>query len=195
MPRPWNLAQGAIVSIEKLAELLTQRNRVDGEIARLVGRPALIGHIGEWIASEVFDIALEPAANARGIDGQFRTGALAGRTVNVKCYGKREGLLDIRLAALPDYYLVLTGPAMAAMSSARTTRPFVIEEVFLFDARRLVRDLSTGPRPVKFGVATSVRAAFWHAARIYPVPIGAPATITTVQAARLKLFSSECCGG
>jgi hypothetical protein len=48
------------------------------------------GHLGEWIASQVFDIALEVSAVAEGIDGVFRSGALEGSMVNVKWYLKRE---------------------------------------------------------------------------------------------------------
>jgi len=50
--------------------------------------------MGEWIASKVFDIQLEDSAVAKAIDGRFRSGPLAGKTVNIKIYGKREGLLD-----------------------------------------------------------------------------------------------------
>jgi hypothetical protein len=34
------------------------------------------GHLGEWIAAQVFDIALEASAVAVGIDGRFRSGPL-----------------------------------------------------------------------------------------------------------------------
>src|SRR5947209_19797410 len=93
-----------------LAELLLRRNKLDEEIARTVGRPALIGHIGEYIAAKVFDITLENSAVNKGFDGRFCKGPLVGKSVNVKWYAKREGLLDIRLDAVPDFYLVLTGP-------------------------------------------------------------------------------------
>jgi hypothetical protein len=36
------------------------------------------GHLGEWIASVVFDIELESSASAKGIDGRFRSGPLRG---------------------------------------------------------------------------------------------------------------------
>ena len=44
------------MSLERLAELLRERNRVSTEIAALIGRPALNSHVGEYIASQVFDI-------------------------------------------------------------------------------------------------------------------------------------------
>jgi hypothetical protein len=57
--------------------------------------PMTLGHLGEWIASQVFDIELEPAATVPAIDGRFRSGPLQGSTVNVNWYLKREGLLDM----------------------------------------------------------------------------------------------------
>ena len=44
----------------------------------IVGRPALIGHVGEYIASRVFGIALEHSAANKGYDGRFTDGPLAG---------------------------------------------------------------------------------------------------------------------
>lgn len=128
----WILGQGGHAaqpsptsSLPRLAALVRQRNAIDEEIAALIGRPALPGRIGELIAAEVFDIELERSAAAAGYDGVFRSGHLAGATVNVKFYPKREGLLDIP-EAVPDYFLVLTGPrSAAAASSVGTTRPLV----------------------------------------------------------------------
>jgi hypothetical protein len=51
----------------------------------------------------VFGIALEPCANIAGCDGAFRAGPLAGKRANVKLHGKRENILDINAAAVPDY--------------------------------------------------------------------------------------------
>lgn len=98
----WMLGHGApqaapppVAPLERLASLLGQRNAVDADIASVIGRPAVVGHIGEFIAAEVFDIDLERSATRPGYDGVFRSGPLAGATVNIKFYGKREGLLDI----------------------------------------------------------------------------------------------------
>ena len=110
-------------SLAQAAALLRERNAIDAELARLIQRPMTSGHLGEWIAAQVFDIELEASAVAAGIDGRFRSGPLHGRTVNVKWYLKREGLLDTTEAAALDYYLVLTGPSSAAVSSRGTTRP------------------------------------------------------------------------
>ncbi|MGA9675080.1 MAG: hypothetical protein WBR28_07475 [Mycobacterium sp.] len=51
---------------------------------------------------------------------------------------------------------------------AFTVRPFRIDAVYLFDAHRLRIDL--GERGVNFSEATSVRAAHWDEAEIYPRP-------------------------
>lgn len=124
-------------SLARAAVLLGERNTIDAELARLIQRAMTSGHLGEWIAAQIFDIELEPTAVAAGIDGRFRSGPLQDRTVNIKWYLKREGLLDTMESPALDYYLVLTGPPSAASSSRGTIRPWCIEAVFLFDARQL----------------------------------------------------------
>ena len=44
--------------LEKLAELIKRRNRIDNEIAGIINRPVERGHVGEFIAFQ-FDIELE----------------------------------------------------------------------------------------------------------------------------------------
>ena len=94
--------------LKELARLIRQRNEIAREIGALIGRPALVGHIGEWIAQEVFSMRLEDSAVQKGFDGRFCAGPLVGKTVNVKWYGKREGLLDVNPDGVPDLYLVMT---------------------------------------------------------------------------------------
>ena len=36
--------------LKQLASLLARRNAIDEKIAALIGRPAISGHVGEWIA-------------------------------------------------------------------------------------------------------------------------------------------------
>lgn len=115
--------------LSETARLLHERNRIDARIAEIIGRPMTSGHLGEWIASEVFGIELEHSASAKSLDGRFRAGPLHGKTVNVKWYLKREGILDMTDADTLDYYLVMTGPSSAAASSAGSTRPWCIENV------------------------------------------------------------------
>lgn len=111
-------------TLTRLSTLIRERNRVATEIAAVIGRPAHPGHLGEFLAAQIFDIALERSATVKGIDGRFRTGALAGHSVNVKFYPCNAGLLDINPTAVPACYLVLAGPWTAAVSSRGTTAPW-----------------------------------------------------------------------
>lgn len=173
-------------TLAELAGLLLQYNRIGNQIAALIGRPAHIGHMGEFIAAQIFDIALESSANAKAIDGRFQTGTLAGRSVNIKWYAKQENLLDITPTALPDYYLVLTGPKTQLMSSQGSTRPWLIRSVYLFDAIQLVAILQR--QSSKIGVATSVKSALWHEAMLYPQQQFSLYLLSDEQKAMLALF-------
>lgn len=174
-----------------LSHLIHERNVVDTQIAELIGRPALAGHIGEYIAAEIFGIALEASASAAAIDGMFATGPLAGRSVNVKLYGKREGMLDLPAEGglSADYTLVLTGPTSSAGSSRGIPRPIVISAVYLFQNEELVAAVRA--RGAKIGVATSVAKAFWEAAEIYPRGSGTRMVLDEGQRMLLGLFGAE----
>ena len=175
-------------SSARAAALLHDRNAIDAELAELIDRPMTSGHLGEWIAARIFNIELEASATAAGIDGRFRSGALQGRTVNIKWYLKREGVLDTTELAALDYYLVLTGPPSAAASSRGATRPWCIQAVFLFDARQLRSEQIR--RGVKQGVASSVMKQRWAAAEIYPTPTNPRLTVTEQQARLIRLFAA-----
>jgi hypothetical protein len=172
--------------LERLAALVRERNRNELEIVRITGRPAQIGHLGEFIASRIFRIQLAATAVQRGFDGIFEDGPLRGRTVNIKWYAKREGLLDVDLSGASDNYLVLAGPKTPAMSSRGLARPWLIEEVFLFNAQDLHSALRA--RSVKLGIATSVSAAFWRAAEIYPNQGSQSLVPSAAQRRALRLF-------
>ena len=174
------------MSLEKLAGLIHERNIISGEIATIIGRPALNRHVGEYVASKIFDIELESSATAKGIDGRFTGGTLKGRTVNVKLYGKKENILDISMMNLADYYLVLTGPDGAVESSKGKTRPLVISQVFLFNMWRLIPELKE--RGVKIGIATSVRKQSWESAMIYPVQRNSDLVLHQKQIKQLSMF-------
>ncbi|WP_212818343.1 hypothetical protein [Polymorphospora rubra] len=130
-------------ALRAVAALLGERNAIDAKIAGHIGRPMTAGHLGEWIAAQIFDIDLEPAANARAFDGRFASGPLAGQTVNVKWYLQRDGILDVARSGQPDHYLVLTGPVAPAGTSRGGVRPWWVESVHLFDAGRLVAELES----------------------------------------------------
>ncbi len=173
-------------AIEDLATLLARRNEVDTQISLIIGRPAHQGHIGEFIASEIFDIQLEPSATTAAFDGRFRSGLLASRTVNIKWYAKRENLLDVSAAGVPDYFLVLTGQAAAPASSRGTTRPLLVESVFLFNGPEVIAGMTK--RGVAVGTASSVLKEHWAAAEVYPVGRNAALTLTETQRSLLALF-------
>jgi hypothetical protein len=178
--------------LAELAALLRERNALDARLGRLLERPVNTGSIGEWIAARIFDIELETAANTAGYDGHFTVGALAGQTVNVKAYGKREGMLDINPHAPLDYYLVFTGPkpTKAALISTRgTLRPFCIDAVYLFHAHRLHTELQE--RGVKVGVATSIRTVHCELAEIYPRSNNPLLVVSDAQRSRLAMFACD----
>ncbi len=178
--------------LAQLAEFIRKRNSLEREITALIGCSAQIGHIGEYVAARIFHIELEESASRKSIDGHFSDGPLKDRTVNVKWYALREGLLDISARALPDYYLVLTGPRSAALPSRGRSRPWVIESVFLFEAQMLVEELKRSG--VAIGVASSVREDLWTKAEIYPVQRNDVLELSEEQRAALALFSSKAVG-
>jgi len=175
--------------LRQLAELVVARNKIAADIAVLIGRPAQLGHVGEYIAAQVFEIALESSAAHKGSDGRFLRGPLAGRSVNVKWSTKHDGLLDINPEALPDYYLALRGPKSGAVSSRGATHPWIITSVFVFDAQKLVEQLRE--RGIKPGIATSVAQLFWQAAEIYPTQHSQALILSDEQRALLALFRAR----
>jgi hypothetical protein len=174
--------------LEKLADLLTKKRQIDLDISRIIMRPSLPSHIGEFIASRIFGMRLEVSATAKGIDGAFTEGPLKGRTVNVKLYGKQEGILDITTRSLADYYLVLTGPKSSPVTSRGGTRPLVIDHVYLFEMITLVRSLAN--RNLKIGTATSVAREYWDQAEIYPDQNNKKLILTGEQLRQLRLFGA-----
>jgi hypothetical protein len=174
--------------IQRLAALLQERNAVDEKIAGLIERPAFTGHIGEWIAAEVFGIRLQASAINQGSDGHFLHPPLQGRTVNVKLYTSRTNTLDMKKRDLPqpDFYLAMTGPKSTAATSRGCNRPCVIRDVFLFETASLLQRLGN----VKVGVATSIREREWLNARIFLTSTDrtAPLQLTPEQVEALRLL-------
>lgn len=136
----------SISDLQRLASLIRARNANEVEITRMIDRPARIGHVGEYIASRIFDIALEDSAVHPGSDDRFRSGPFAGRSVNIKMHGKREGLLDINPAYVPDFHLVLTDPRATVMSSKGAPRPLSVNDVFLIRGRSSDRSAACARR-------------------------------------------------
>lgn len=174
-----------------LALVVHKKNVADGRVARLLGRPALPGHFGEFVAARVFDIELHDNAAHPGSDGCFRSGSLVGKSVNIKYYTKHDRLLDMKKEgeAGPGYYLVMTGPEEGAGPSRGKIRPWVIESVFLFDARVLMRDLKTLNQNKRIGIATYVPVALWNKAIIYRNGVSLSCEVTDTQRDLLGRFS------
>jgi hypothetical protein len=69
------------------AALVRERNAVEARPARIIGRPPEKGHLGEWIAAQIFDIELETSASREAVDGRFRTGRLAEQRRRLEPFG------------------------------------------------------------------------------------------------------------
>ena len=164
----------------------TNATAIDASIAGVIKRPVTAGHLGEWIASRVFDIALEESAATQGFDGCFCSGPLRGCNVNIKWYMKRTGLLDTTEFRGLDYYHVLTGPPSPAGSSRGISRSWCIQAVFLFDARELRAEQAS--RGVRQGIASSVIKKLWDAAEIYPQARNSLLIATLDQVQMLEMF-------
>lgn len=168
--------------LDELAALIHERNSLELRISAIIGRPASIGHLGEFIAREVFGIRLAENANHKSIDGWFQQGPLAGRSVNVKWYAKHEGILDMCVESGPDFYLVLAGPKQSVERVAGP-RPWLIESVYLFEDS-VLRGLVTS----KIGVATSVRLEAWDRHQIFPAKNPGLMELSDEQMHTLKRF-------
>jgi hypothetical protein len=175
------LTQPLDPDIVRLAELIRLKNEADARIAEMIGRPALSGNIGEFVASRIFDVELMKSGIHPGHDGVFRSGRFAGKTVNIKAYARHERILDVGRHPR-DYYLVLTGPD----GPGKDPR-WGICSVFLLDGLEL--DASIARRGVQIGVATSVPKAEWEAARVFPVTESSPLPLSDEQAAMLEALA------
>lgn len=181
-------------ALQRLAALIVERNALDARIAAVIGRPALPGHIGEWLAAEVFDIELAASASRKAIDGRFRGAPQPGASVNIKLYGKREGILDLSEHDPPDFYLVLTGPLSQAVDSRGAHRPLRVDAIYLFKTEPFLAEIraraAARGRVARVGTATSVRKELWERAEVYPDPTNASLGLSSEQTAALAMFAS-----
>jgi hypothetical protein len=174
--------------LSRLAQLLRQRDELDGRIAALTGRAARQGDVGEFIASMVFDIELAGNAVQAGFDGRFQSGPLRDQTVNIKTYGDATAGLDISPHP-SDFYLALSGPPRAIGPVQQ--HPWGITAIYLFNAQQLLADLAQ--RGAKIGVATSLRRSDLLAAQIFPAT-GSSALLTLAEE-QVSLLSLFCVPG
>jgi hypothetical protein len=179
-----------VQNLEQLASLVRQLNGVGRDISVMTDRPPLMGNVGEFIAANVFDIELHSAGNSAGSDGRFRSGPRQEASVNIKWYARLE-TLDINPKAVPDVYLVLAGPR-ATPSTKRHIRPWVIANVYFFDAPTLHAELHA--RGVKIQVGTSLLRTQWDAAEVYPAARNSLYSLSDVQRSALALFSHDAVG-
>jgi hypothetical protein len=175
-----------MADLARLAELIKARNRTEVEIAVLVGRPAQIGHLGEYIASQMFDIKLHDSASRYGSDGVFASGPLMGRTVDIKWYAMNESILDLHPEEACDYYLVMTGPKPSGSPLRGAPRPWLICNVYLFHTSELLAALQA--RGIRVGIATSIRRTDWDAAEIYSRPSRNAFRLNEAQRQLLAIF-------
>ena len=105
----------------------------------------------------------------------------------------KEGLLDIRVDAVPDFYLVLAGPQTRVLYSRGENRPWLIDFAYLFEAPQLIAGLQR--KKLKLGVATSVSNDLWHGAEIFPNASNPMLLLNSDQFSMLSLFSSIQCAG
>ncbi len=172
--------------LEKLAELIQNKNLIEEQISTIIGRPAFPGHIGEYIASRIFDILLHESAIKKGSDGKFNSGQLVGKSVNVKLYSKQSGILDLNSQFPPEYYLAMTGPKSSTVSSRGQYKPMIINSVFLFETTQLYDELKQ--RDVKMRIATSLTREQWSKAEIYPTQTNNELILSAEQRNHLALF-------
>ena len=86
----------ALDELTDLADLLAQRIALDARIGAIIGRPSPCRAHGGVDRLEGLRHPTRRLCRPKAIDGRFRSGPLAGKTVNIKIYGKREGLLEFR---------------------------------------------------------------------------------------------------
>jgi hypothetical protein len=139
-------------SLPALAALIRVRGCIDQQIAKIMNRPVHSGHFGEYVACTVLDIEPSAMARQKGYDGIFRSGALAGRTVNVKYRTRHSGLLNLGTSTdpddHPDFYLAVEGPRISAGPSAGVHAPLCVDVVYLFESQELLKALAErGIRP------------------------------------------------
>ena len=157
----------------------------------MIGRPCLTGHLGEWLASRLFDIELCGSATQAGFDGRFRSGPLMGKSVNVKWYLKQANVIDLteKVENRPDFYLVMTGPRSREPNSKLSSRPWAVDFAYLYEARSLHEDLEG--RGLFIGVGSSIRTELWGPAQVYPPTPDSPLEVPSEQEESLKMFHSS----
>ena len=150
--------------LERIASLI-------GEVETVIEKQIDRRNIGAFIASEIFDIALDQHRNI-AYDGRFRSGEHKEKSVLVKWYGTRQPTLDIDGGMTPDFYLVLVG----------SEKEFVSEEVYLFPIDSLITKLRVRNQETGLADPTMMRNKDWDEARVM---------LTEEQKNQISIFSIE----
>jgi hypothetical protein len=173
-------------NLPRLAELVKARNTVESNIANLIGQSVNMGSVGDYIAFVTFGITPEKSETQKAIYDRFSYGPLTGHSVDVQWHTRHEGDLSLRMDPPPDYYLVLSGPKVGANTIHSLVHPWVIESVYLFDARELLTALRE--RGVQIGNRTSIIGQLWERAEIFPVQRNNRLVLSEEQRKLLYLF-------
>lgn len=173
-------------NLPRLAELIRSRNTVEGNIAHLIGRSVNVGSVGDHIASTIFGITLIESAAHKEFAGIFFHDPLKGKSVDIQWHLRRDGDLNLKTDPSPDYYLVFTGPKPGPGMPHSIVNPWIIESVFLFEARELLNALRE--RGVQIGTRTSVIGQLWDRAEIFPVQRNNRLILSEEQRKLLTLF-------
>lgn len=175
-----------MTNLQRLAELLRARNTVESNIANLLGDSVNLSTVGESIAATLFGITLIPSSHHSEFVGIFAGGPLAGKTVDVQWYPRREGFMNVHSDPAPDYFLVLAGPRQESSTARALVNPWIISSVYLFHAQELLSALRE--RGVQIGAHTSVINQLWERAEIFPTQHNTTLILTGEQRQLLKLF-------
>ena len=171
--------------LSQLASLIKSRNTIDSKIATLIGKPAQVQSVGEYIAAVIFGITLDETETYKSSDGRFTRGPLTGHTVDVQWHTRHDGILHLKTDPLPNYYLVFVG-SKEATSLHTLSIPWVIESVFLFEASELLTALRE--RGVQVGKGTSITGPLWERAEIYPAQRNTRLILSDEERALIGLF-------
>ena len=175
-----------MANLSRLAELLHARNTVESNLANLLGSAVNLDTVGDCIAASIFGITLVPSAQHREFVGIFASAPLAGKTVDVQWYPRREGAMNVHSDPPPDYYLVLAGPKQESSTARALVNPWIITSVYLFDGRQLLATVRE--RGVQIGSRTSVISQLWEEAEIFPTQRNHLLPLTAEQRQLLHLF-------
>jgi hypothetical protein len=174
-------------NLPRLAELIRARNTVENNIANLIGQPVNLGTVGDYIAATIFGIRHLDASPQKTSYDSFVYGPLAGHTVEVQWHLRHDSSLNLKTDTPIEYYLVFTGPKAGADTTHPLVNPWVIESVFLFDAKELLAALHE--RGVQIGNRTSVIRELWERAEIYPAQHNQRLILNDEQRKLLALFN------